>query len=559
MKKTILFLILFSVIKAYASPVDSTLAKKIAVKVMQLKAKNKTSYETFPIIEKKYNGINTLYIVNFKNGGNIIVSADDRIIPVLAYSEKSSFNTNRMTKEASYWLDYYNKSIFDIISKNTYVNNSYKWDNILENKILSTEKSVQELLTTIWAQRYSYDNVVCHAFNYYVTETSDNCSCSGYCPAGCTAIAVAQIMRYWAHPVRMDNKYKWCEMPDTLTTISPNFETEKNAIARLIRDVGIEVNMDYCDDGDCGSGAGESEARSALVNHFNYDNSANIRNRFMYSDKRWKEILRENLDKGIPVFYSGWSDNKEGHSFVCDGYGYIGDDNYFHFNMGWNGSQNDFYYIDSIGSYEFHKWQQAITDIKPEVVYDCNAEINIQQYYKTYFPPLFYYPMYGTINSTLSEQQIIIENNDNVSYTSHNSIRLKNFRVNSGGTFKAQLIDCPSDCRHASPNAGKNTIVAPEKSADEINSNLCVNDSKISLYPNPAKQSVTLEINLSENQECLCSITDISGKEYYRDNFNVNKGYFTKNIDLSAMPLGIYFVNIRNNKLFETMKLIISK
>ncbi|MDT0677295.1 Spi family protease inhibitor [Autumnicola musiva] len=37
----------------------------------------------------------TSYIMNYEGGGFIIVSADDRTIPILAYSEKNKFPFNR--------------------------------------------------------------------------------------------------------------------------------------------------------------------------------------------------------------------------------------------------------------------------------------------------------------------------------------------------------------------------------------------------------------------------------------------------------------------------------
>ena len=47
----------------------------------------------------------------------------------------------------------------------------------------------------------------CDAYNYYVTETHDNCSCNSQrCPAGCVAVAVAQIMKYWNYPVYLPNQ-----------------------------------------------------------------------------------------------------------------------------------------------------------------------------------------------------------------------------------------------------------------------------------------------------------------------------------------------------------------
>ncbi|MCD4791630.1 MAG: T9SS type A sorting domain-containing protein [Bacteroidales bacterium] len=178
--------------------------------------------------------------------------------------------------------------------------------------------------------------------------------------------------------------------------------------------------------------------------------------------------------------------------------------------------------------------------------------------YNPGFRFLFYYPEYGDIFS--SPDPLQIENGDNVTYTANYSIRLKNFKVINGGTFKAQIISCPSDCAHASKDAGKETT---EEEVDKQTSTnideFCIEKSSILLYPNPAKQTVTIEIKIFGDEKCNCTITDISGKQYFLEQFDINNKYFKKEINLSTFPAGIYFVSFRSNNLFETKKLIVNK
>jgi hypothetical protein len=161
------------------------------------------------------------------------------------------------------------------------------------------------------------------------------------------------------------------------------------------------------------------------------------------------------------------------------------DDDYFHFNFGWGGRDDGYRYIDNINTVtgSYNKYQSMITDIKPENEYDCNNEIVVFQWYKHSIPDLFYEPAAGAIYTDISEG-ILIENGDNVVYSAYNSVKLKNFRVKSGATFKAKLISCPSDCRHASSDAGKDMKNNVVKTANELyNPN-----NTITIYPNPANE-----------------------------------------------------------------------
>ena len=78
----------------------------------------------------------------------------------------------------------------------------------------------------------------------------------------------------------------------------------------------------------------------------------------------WTDILKDNLDKSQPIEYEGNINIFSGHSFICDGYD---TDGRFHFNLGWNGYSDGYYYIDSItiSTVNFNALQYAIINIKP--------------------------------------------------------------------------------------------------------------------------------------------------------------------------------------------------
>ncbi len=80
----------------------------------------------------------------------------------------------------------------------------------------------------------------------------------------------------------------------------------------------------------------------------------------------WDSLLVANLDQKIPMYYAGWSvPDTNGHAFVCDGY--QGND-YFHFNWGWGGSYDGYFYTDNLtpGGNFFNLAQELIINAVPD-------------------------------------------------------------------------------------------------------------------------------------------------------------------------------------------------
>jgi len=119
--------------------------------------------------------------------------------------------------------------------------------------------------------------------------------------------------------------------------------------------------MDY---GPTGSGAFTSDVVSALETYFDYDTNAYYDYKSSHSNTVWENMIRSNLDDGYPLQYRG--SGTGGHSFNLDGYEDL-DTSHFHFNWGWSGSYNGYFYLSSLnpGSYNFTTDQAAIFDIFP--------------------------------------------------------------------------------------------------------------------------------------------------------------------------------------------------
>ncbi|MFC4738733.1 T9SS type A sorting domain-containing protein [Flavobacterium ponti] len=82
------------------------------------------------------------------------------------------------------------------------------------------------------------------------------------------------------------------------------------------------------------------------------------------------------------------------------------------------------------------------------------------------------------------------------------------------------------------------------------------NESNITMYPNPAKNQVTISLDNTNEVIANVNVIDMLGKQVIRLN-KVNE--ITKSIDLSALNSGIYFIEIETqNKLVVKRKLIIN-
>jgi len=318
-------------------------------------------------------GNDALYVLNYQKGGFVIVSANKSIAPVLAYSFESTFDYDDLAPANQLWIDKYMEQL-DLIIEND-IENDYRidqmWEEVLNNELPDSKsvKGVSQLIETRWNQNSPY--------NYYCPEHPQGPGGKVY--AGCVATAMAQVMKFWDYPetgrgsaeyfwgvyIEVDfegTEYKWDEMTNSINTMS------RDAIAELIYHCGVSVGMDYGPDG---SGSSISNSFYALKQNFRYRSGVTEEEMYLYEDYQWKLLLREDLDKGHPILYRGTDDGGNGHAFVCDGYQ---DTSYFHFNWGWGGYGDGYYYLDDVNpQMDFHWGQGALINLTPNYAEYCNS------------------------------------------------------------------------------------------------------------------------------------------------------------------------------------------
>ncbi len=319
-----------------------------------------------------------LAVLNFDEGF-LVMSGDDAAVPVLAYATSGNLNMDELPPAVQYWLDGYQQEIREMrdngITASEYV--SQAWSNLSAKQ--NRAEVVSPLVTAKWNQTKYY--------NQYSPIDSD--SPSGYdnrTPNGCVAVAMAMVMYYYRYPVQGSgshtNHSSYGDFTVNFAQQTYNYEAMQdelsyynNEVAKLIYHCATSVDMMYAPSG---SGAYSQDVPYAVKQYFNYSTDCALKRLNNYNLSTWKQMVRNELDLGRPLYYSGYSD-EGGHAFVCDGYD---DDQKFHFNFGWGGSGNGFYVLSAsdsssnpVGGYV--NSQGAIFDFYPGSNYPayCDSKI----------------------------------------------------------------------------------------------------------------------------------------------------------------------------------------
>ena len=303
------------------------------------------------------------YVFNSDNGGFIIAGGDDVAAPVLGYSDSGSFNATEMPENLIWWLSEYAAQIEAARKAPAPGPDRYA--------IARTAKApIAPMVKTLWNQSDPY-NLRTPLVN------------GKHCPTGCSATALAQVMRYFKYPARGtgSNSYSWNNTRLSMDFSKVTFDWEnmlhtyrgttsdaqKEAVAVLMEACGISQDMNY---GASSSGASILAPQPALVNYFGYAPSSTNYYRSWFHVEQWENMVYNSLADNSPVYYTGQGSNG-GHAFVVDGYQ---GDGYFHLNWGWGGMSDGYFLLTALnpaalgiggGSGGFNSTQTAILNIKP--------------------------------------------------------------------------------------------------------------------------------------------------------------------------------------------------
>lgn len=328
-------------------------------------------------------GLPALYLLNVGESGFVVVSASDRVEPILAYSPNDTLCADRINPACADLL----QSYADLVSA---CQNSAaptpsaiagRWEALLSGAVPKQVEENLVLVQTAWGQGGTKKP----SYNMFSPMVGEQ-----YCLAGCVATAMAQVVRYWRAPVKGagtaayawnaktisyrfqddSNKFVYDSMINKIYTNSPR--NCKRAISKLMYACGVSVKMNW---GVSGSAATTSEAAVALPKYFRYDSEIRYLTRQEAgTSARWVSLLHEEIDDNRrPVIYrasSSGSGSDANHCFVVCGTT-TNDANKFYINWGWTGSNDGFYTlnplsaVESCGSYTYNKNHAMVYRIHP--------------------------------------------------------------------------------------------------------------------------------------------------------------------------------------------------
>ena len=375
-KLSFVFLLLFATISQAFSQTAVTVSEETAYKTAKAFVTTRQVLKGQDLNLVSANGI---YIYNIGTQGFVIISGNTVLPPVLAWSNQGNFpDMEDAPENFRYWMGRYNEMIdFAIVNGIApEAKIQQQWDEAAQG-VFGTRntRTVDPLVETLWNQDCFY-NAMCPA-------TGGGWWSSGPCGhayAGCVATAMGQVMKYWNHPEHGfgshsyvhseygtqsadfgNTTYQWSQMPNELWF-------DNDPIATLLYHCGVSVNMNYSPNG---SGAYSPDVETALRTYFGYCGAKYI-SKGSYQEEAWINMLKSELDRSHPIYYSGSHDNS-GHAFVCDGYD---SDDLMHFNFGWSGSGDAFYSTYDVNG--FSENQAIVTHIYPiEIQADTNGIIYV--------------------------------------------------------------------------------------------------------------------------------------------------------------------------------------
>lgn len=401
LKPIALALLAFASLAAGATPVSQEQARRVALNFWNLYRDKDVAAQTLPMQQLDLRW-DAFYVFAPASGqGFVIVAADDRVQPVLAYSFRNAVMRDSVGRDLAWWLDGYQQQVDDLRASDLKATDrvSAAWQRLTSADGPADPQPltvVAPLVTTQWDQDAPYNNMCPTRSSYWGTQKA---------VTGCVATATAQVMRYWSYPVRGTGShtyysqnpngygqgfgtqtadfgatvYDWDNMPNVVTTTSSN--AEKQAVATLMFHCGVLCDMMYGSEYDGGSGAFIhsipypyfGNALNGLIQYMGYSSTAYGIDREHYTDSAWTALVKTEIDGLRPIIYAGGDETSGGHCFVCDGYDEQG---LYHFNWGWSGAGDGYYTLNNLapgtggagggtGTYNFSAAQQILVGIRP--------------------------------------------------------------------------------------------------------------------------------------------------------------------------------------------------
>jgi len=315
-----------------------------------------------------------MYIINYEEGGFVLLSADKRAEPVLARSNINDFpvEPSTLSRGLAMWMDE-KKGYIQQLRKGEKSDSSQMtnyWEYLLETQVPVTfinfqfcgeDGFVMEtiLVQTQWGQGCGYNDGL-----------PADCQGQGPCDrplTGCVAVAMSQMMKYhadlgWDGAFEIDDAlhlYDYSQMPEGNLPSVPSED-----IPYLMRSMGTLADMSYgCDL----SGASMDDAYDGFADNLGFHHTE-FRDFSTSSDY---DLMLNEFDNDRPVFLGGCDEMETKffvltfytrcHAWLADGYSQRYNCRFeetgsfeIHMNWGWGGSA-DGYFLKKEGSYQYNR------------------------------------------------------------------------------------------------------------------------------------------------------------------------------------------------------------
>lgn len=327
-----------------------------------------------------YEGDTLLYLFHYSQGGFVFISADYIAYPIVGYGFGDAPVWDRAHSSVQAWQATNMATIAEGRRQGItpHVDVASAWDLLINGKYNTGSKGISPLLPSVWNQDWPYN----------ASSPADDFGPGGRAYAGCVAVSMVQVMYYYRYPNSGSGNhgyhhntygYQFADFGNATydyNAMVDDLNSRKNdEVAKLMYHAAVAVNMNFSPNG---SGASMNAVTPAMVNYFNFDNSAQRKKKSDYTSTQWKNMIIHEIDQRRPLIYAGYPHNfTAGHAFNLDGY--QGAD-HFHFNWGWGGSYDGYYYITSLtpGNHEFTHGQTAIFYLEPGAGYPpgCHSSSN---------------------------------------------------------------------------------------------------------------------------------------------------------------------------------------
>ncbi len=356
MRITTIIMLLCLNLLLFAAPVEEAVSRDVAESFLQIRGVDKHIMDQETIGNR---AAPNAYVYQLDEPGFIIVSADNQLPPVLAYSFKHGFINDPENPLVS--------------MINADIANRMAW--FADQGINEADPTWETMLTMSRPdpgfQQWPADGSTT-TDGWLLTRWNQSGVYNDMCPldnggersvVGCVATAMSMLIYYhqhigdvsfdqsdayvsgWWNGIAIDGDHEEHDFPsfselngylDTLGDhIDAGIDWTAQDYAALNFAAGISVQMSYSSDG---SGSWTELVASALPNKFDYDSA-------FYMDWSYSllDMLAEEMKYARPTELSiNTPDYDSGHAINCDGYN---TDDYYHLNFGWGSSDSSCWYI----------------------------------------------------------------------------------------------------------------------------------------------------------------------------------------------------------------------